>query len=327
MGYLAGETILDNEYNEFLNNTSGVIGINHTMGVGATVYGLGQTELTTVTADGGADSKIKAAQWNALLTAMDNIANHTNISVTARTQVTTGDTVKIKAAVATDLTALSAAVAGGSVSATALGESSELRSAASSTRYTGSHTVEHSVTFANGNNLRYFFNAGGKIRIKLTRTGNGGSSATSKDSSVDELITAMGNFDIGAQVSTRSGSGETLSTDGFANGVDDLGTGYTTIFLLTQANGTYTSMTLKGEAKVDNATYGTAVKVTVKMTLTDADSGDGTFTSGNLSSVDVNANAIGTTDFGLFTMNPTTAQGLDPVYGISANAIESNNTA
>ena len=106
MGYLAGETILDNEYNEFLNNTSGVIGINHTMGVGATVYGLGQTELPTVTADGGADSKIKAAQWNALLTAMDNIANHTNISVTARTQVTAGDTVKIKAAVATDLTAL-----------------------------------------------------------------------------------------------------------------------------------------------------------------------------------------------------------------------------
>ena len=327
MGYLAGETILDNEYNEFLNNTSGVIGINHTMGVGSGAYGLGQTELTTVSADGGPSSKISAAQWNSLLTAMDNIANHTNVSVTARTQVTTGDTVKIKAAVATDLTTLAGAVAGGSVSATAVSESSELRSSASSTRYAGSHTVEQSITFASGNNLRYFFNAGGKIRIKLTRTGNGGSSATSKDSSVDELITAMGNFDLGAQVSTRSGSGETLSTDGFANGVDDLGTSYTTIFLLTQANGTYTSMTLKGEAKVDNATYGTAVKVTVKMTLTDADSGDGTFTSGNLSSVDVNANFIGTTDFALHTMNPTTAQGLDPVYAISASAEESNNTA
>ena len=137
----------------------------------------------------------------------------------------------------------------------------------------------------------------------------------------------MGNFDIGAQVSTRSGSGETLSTDGFANGVDDLGTTYTTIFLITQSSGTYTSMTLKGEAKVDNATYGTAVKVTIKMTLTDADSGDSEFTDGNTASVDQFENFIGVTDFALHTMAPTTAQGLNPVYTVSGTAIESNSKA
>ena len=135
----------------------------------------------------------------------------------------------------------------------------------------------------------------------------------------------MGNFDIGAQVSTRSGSGETLTTDGFANGVDDLGTSYTTIFKITQASGTYTTMFISGEAKVDNATYGSATVVTVKMTINDVDSGDAAFQSSNLSSVDVNANFIGTTDFALHTINPTTAQGLDPVYAISASAIESNN--
>ena len=90
MAYQAGDTILDDEYNAFLTNTSGVIGINHTMGTGATVYGLGQAELATV--QGGTDSgtTITAASWNALLTALDNIANHTNASVTARTQVTAG---------------------------------------------------------------------------------------------------------------------------------------------------------------------------------------------------------------------------------------------
>ena len=137
----------------------------------------------------------------------------------------------------------------------------------------------------------------------------------------------MGNFDIGAQVSTRSGSGETLSTDGFANGVDDLGTSYTTIFLLTQSSGTYTSMTLKGEAKVDNATYGTATVVTVRMTLTDADSGDSQYTDGNTDSVDQNANFIGTTDFATKLMLPTTAQGLGTVYTLSASAEVSNTTA
>ena len=326
MAYQAGDTILDDEYNAFLTNTSGTIGINHTMGTGATVYGLGQTELATV--QGGTDSgtTITAANWNALLTAMDNIANHTNISVTARTQVTAGDTIAIKAAVATDLTALAAAVAGGSVSATAVSAGSELQSSQSGTRYAGSHVVEHTVTFANANNMRFFFNAGGKIRVNLTRVGNGGSAKTSKDDSVDELISAMGNFDIGSVVSTRSGSGETLTTDGFSIGFNDVTTSYQTVFLLTQSSGTYTSMTLKGELK-GNATQGSTVNVTVKMTLNDADSGDGTFTDGNTSSVDQFANFIGTTDFATKLMLPTTAQGLDPVYTLSGSAETSNTTS
>ena len=326
MAYQAGDTILDDEYNAFLTNTSGTIGINHTMGTGATVYGLGQTELATV--QGGTDSgtTITAANWNALLTAMDNIANHTNISVTARTQVTAGDTIAIKAAVATDLTALAAAVAGGSVSATAINAGSELQSSQSGTRYAGSHVVEHTVTFANANNMRFFFNAGGKIRVNLTRVGNGGSSKTSKDDSVDELISAMGNFDIGSVVSTRSGSGETLTTDGFSIGFNDVTTSYQTVFLLTQSSGTYTSMTLKGELK-GNATAGSTTNVTIKMSLTDADSGDGTFTDGNTSGVDQFANFIGTTDFATKLMLPTTAQGLDPVYTLSGSAETSNTTS
>lgn len=329
MAYAAGDKILDDEYNTFVNSSSSPQGYNHFAGTGGSgadgLYGLGQTHIPTVS---GGDTTITAAHWNALLTGMDNIANHTNSAgLTARTQVTAGDTIKIKAAVEADLATLAAAVAAGCPDATAVAESSELKSAVSSTRWTGSHTVEFSVTFASGDNLRHFFNAGGRIRVKLTRNGNGGGSATSKDGSVDELITAMGNFDIGSATSTRSGSGETLSTDGFANGVADLGTGYTTIFLLTQASGTYTSMTLKGEAKVDNGTYGSDVKVTVKMTLTDADSGDSEFTSGNTSSVDQYANFIGQTDFALHTVNPTTAQGLASVAAISANATESNTTA
>ena len=324
MGYVAGEKILDDEYNNFVASTSDPHGYNHIAGVGAGQYGLGQAELPQVVAGTGT---VNASNWNALFAGMDNIADHTNDSLTARGQVTVGDPIKIKSAIAADLTSLAALVAAGSVDATAISESSELRSAVAGARFSATHIVEHSVTFANGNNLRYFFNAGGKIRIQLTRNGNGGSSATDKDDSVDELITAMGNFDIGAQVSTRSGSGENLQTNGLANGVDDLGTGYTTLMVLRQSSGTYTSMDLKIEAKVDNATYGSAVKVTVKCSVIDADSGDILYTSGNTSSIDQFENFIGTTDWALHTMNPTTAQGLNPVYGISASAIESNNVA
>ena len=326
MAYVAGDTILDDEYNAFLNNTSGTIGINHTMGTGATVYGLGQTELGSVD---GTSTTVTAASWNALLTAMDNIGDHTNDTLTARTQVAAGDTIAIKSAIAADLVSLAAEVAGGSTSATAISAGSELQSSRSSTRYAGSHIVEHTVTFSNANEMRFFFNAGGKIRVNLTRVGGGlanGSSTSDKDDSVDEMITAMGDFDIKSLTSSRSGTTETLTTDGFAVGFQDVTTSYQTVFLLTQANGTYTSMTLKGEIK-GNATAGSTVNVTIKMSLTDADSGDILYTSGNLSSIDVNENFIGVTDFATKLMLPTTAQGLDPVYTLSGSAETSNTTA
>ena len=323
MGYLAGETILDDEYNAFVSNSSSPFGYNHFAGTGALGYGLGQTAINTVT---GGHSTITAAHWNALMTGIDNIANHTNDSMTARTQVTAGDTIAIKAAVAADLATLAASVAAGCTSATAIAEGSELQSSVSDTRWVGSHIVEHSITFASNNALRWFFNAGGTMRMTFTRNGNGGGSATSKDSSVDELISAVGNFDLKANVSTRSGSGETLTTDGLANGVMDLGTSYTVLMKLTQSSGTYTTMYIDVQAKL-NAAIASAVTVTMYYRLLDADAGDSEFTSGNLSSVDQYANFIGITDFATKIVAPTTGEGLASVSTISSSAVVSNNTA
>jgi len=323
MAYSAGDIILDDEYNRFANGSDSPFGWNHFAGTGATVYGLGQAAIPTVA---GGTTTIAAAQWNSLLAGIDNIANHTNDTMTARTAVTAGDTIAIKSAVAADLATLAASVAAGSPNATAISAGSELQSSRSGTRYAGSHIVEHSITFSNANEARFFFNAGGKIRVNLTRVGNGGGSATDKDDSVDEMITAMGDFDIASLASTRSGTTETLTTDGLAIGFQDVTTSYQTVFLLTQANGTYTSMTLKGEIK-GNATQGSTTNVTIKMTLTDADGGDILYTSGNLSSIDQFENFIGQTDFATKLMLPTTAQGLNPVYTLSGSAETSNTTA
>ena len=78
MGYVTGEPILDDEYNTFVNSSSSPYGYNHFAGTGATVYGLGQTHIATQ----AAGDTITAAQWNALFTGMDNIANHTNRTLT-----------------------------------------------------------------------------------------------------------------------------------------------------------------------------------------------------------------------------------------------------
>jgi hypothetical protein len=321
MGYVAGEKILDDEYNNFVNSSSSPFGYNHFAGVGALNYGLGQTEITVNTAG----DTITAAEWNTLFTGMDNIANHTNDTLTSTAARSAGDSIAIKSALVADLASLAAEVAGGSTSATAVGAGAELQSSVSSTRWAGSHIVEHSITFASNANLRYFFNAGGTMRMSFTRNGNGGGSATDKDDSVDELISAIGNFDLKSAVSTRSGSGETVTTNGLANGIFDLGTGYTVLLKLTQSSGSYTSMYIDVQAKL-NAAIASAVTVTMYYRLVDADGTDSEYTSGNLSSIDQYENFIGITDFSTRIVAPTTAQGLASVSTIASSAVVSNNT-
>ena len=322
MSYTAGETILDDHYESFLNGSSaGAYGINHIGGTGSGEYGLGQTHVVSV----AAGQTITASQWNSLFTQMDNIANHTNDTLTSTTARSAGDPVAIISALQTDLNTLAASVAAGSASATAVAESSELQSSVASARWNNSHIVEHSITFASNAQLRYFFNGGGTMRMKFTRNGNGGGSATSKDSSMSELVTAIGNFDLKQTTSTRSGSGETVTTNGLATGVRDLGTGYSTLLRLTQSSGTYTSMYVDIQAKL-NAAIGSAVTVTMRTELNDPDGTDNEYTSGNLSSVDQYAEFVGITDVALHTVNPTTAQGLASVGAISGSAVVSNTT-
>ena len=321
MGYVVGEKILDDEYNTFVNSSSSPYGYNHFAGTGALNYGLGQTALATEVAG----ETIGVTEWNALFTGMDNIANHTNDTLSSTTARTAGDTIAIKSALTTDLATLAASVAAGCTSATAISAGSELQSSTSDTRWTGSHIVEHSITFASNNALRWFFNAGGTMRMTFTRNSNGGGSATSKDSSVDELITAIGNFDLKSGVSTRSGSGETVTTNGLANGVFDLGTGYTVLLKLTQSSGTYTSMYIDIQAKLD-AAIASATVVTMYYRIVDVDSGDSEYTSGNTSSIDQYENFIGTTDFSTRIVAPTTGEGLASVSTIDSSAVVSNNT-
>jgi hypothetical protein len=320
MGYVAGETILDDEYNAFVANSSSPFGYNHFAGTGATVYGLGQTAIPTVVAD---NNIITASQWNTLLAGIDNIANHTNDTMTARGQVTAGDTIAIKAAVAADLATLAASVAAGSPNATALATSSALQTVTTGSEgWDTSATQEVSVTFANANNMRYFFNAGGKIRITV---GIVAAATSDKDTSYANLGTAVGNLDIASLATTRSGSGETLTTNGLALGFQDLTTSYQVILKLTSDNTNYTSNTVEIFAKTTGGAgnSGSATVLTIKMVATDG-AADDQYTAGNLSSVAAAAKDTPKMVTTLYTITPTTAQGLGTAYGISASAAVSN---
>ena len=319
MAYSAGDTILDDEYNAFVSNSTSPFGYNHFAGTGATVYGLGQTVIGTVSAGG----TINAAQWNSLFTGLTNIANHTNDSMTTRSSVSAGDDIDIASNVATDLATLAASVAGGSVNATALTTSSVLQTVTSSAEgWNASATQEVSITFANANNARFFFNGGGKMRVIVSIV----AAATSdKDTAYANLGASLGNFDINSLTSTRSGSGETLTTDGTANGFQDLTTDYTVLIKLTSDNSTYTgnSVTLSAKTIGGDGDSGDATAIHVKMVALDG-ANDTQFTDGNTDSVAVAAKDTPKMVLKLHTIGPNTTQGLGTAFGISASAAVSN---
>ena len=316
MAYSAGDTILDDEYNAFVNNSSSPYGYNHFAGPGSGVYGLNQSTIATVSAG----DTINASNWNALFTGMDNIANHTNTSITA-SSVSAGDTIAIRSALITDLANLAAAVAAGSTGATALSTNAVGTSTNSGT-WNSTSTIERSVTFANNDTMRAFFNAGGSIRVDPATSG---SVDGSKDTVFQELTAAVGNLDIGAHASTRSGTGETQTTFNSSTGFHDLGTGYSEILKLTANNAGYTSNTVTISAKL-NAAPSSATVMTIKMVSVDA-ADDATYTSGNTSGIPVNPNEAPRMVLNIIEEYPTSAEGLASAIQSSSNAQVSNSAS
>ena len=315
MAYTAGDTILDDEYNVFVNNSSSPYGYNHFAGPGSGVYGLNQSTISTVSAG----NAVNASEWNALMTGITNIANHTNDTITSRSAVSAGDPIAIKAVVAADLATLAASVAAGSPNATALGTNAVGTSTNGAT-WNSTSTLERSVTFANNNTMRAFFNGGGAIRVDPSTSG---SVDGSKDTVFSGLTaTAVGNLDIKATSSTRSGSGETQTSFASSTGFHDLTTSYTSILKLTSDDSGYTSNTVEISAKLD-AAPASATVITIKMVSTDA-ADDTTYTSGNNSGVAANPNEAPAMVLALIEVYPTNAQGLSANIQSASNAQVSN---
>jgi hypothetical protein len=313
MAYTAGDTILDDEYNAFVGSSSDPYGYNHFAGTGSGVYGLNQSSIATVSAGG----TIQASQWNSLFTGMDNIANHTNTSITA-SSVSAGDTVAIRAALISDLANLAAAVAAGSTGATALAD----RAAGTSTNgntWNTTSTIKRSITFANNATMRGFFNAGGSIKID---PGTSGSTDGDKDTVFEQLTAAVGILEFKAHATTRSGTGETQTSFASSTGFHDISTSDVSLLKLTSDNSGYTSDYIEIFASL-NAAPSSATVINITMVGSDP-AADTTYTSGNLSGVPVDPNKCPALVLALTAKEPTAAQGLAAAIQFTSNAEVTN---
>ena len=140
--------------------------LNTVWATGGTTAGYGQTAVSQV-AEG--DTVIATGQWNALVANTASAAAHSGSSITSVTAPTSGGTVTYLSAIPTNLTTIytnrrNAASVGSTSSSTATRSSS----------WENGLTFTHTVTFASGDAARYFFNAGGQIKMTASHpTGSG----------------------------------------------------------------------------------------------------------------------------------------------------------
>jgi hypothetical protein len=252
MTYSVGGLIQATDYNGFANDTVGA-NVNSLWGAGATDQGYGQsTTLSTVSVGG----TVTATQWSTLVNRISSIASHQGTTITSRTAPVAGNVIAVLANVNTDLTNCTTnrgnAVASGTEVGTFSGSVSKTTATGSGT--TGwTITFSQTLTFASAAATRYFFNAGGLVRLQYGKSSTG----TDHDPDWNTLAGQCGSIFFSGRVNgatntiagqaytgtTRlSGTGGTQTTLATTTGFYNLTAGgaATTIFQLNNATSPYT---------------------------------------------------------------------------------------
>lgn len=165
MTYNTGGLVQATDYNSLVggNPTSTVNTLNVTWATGSGTAGYGQTPLANVTAG----NTVVASDWANLVNKTSNAAAHQGSSIISVSAPVTGGTISYISAIPSNLLTiytnrLNAATQG----------STTANSAVNGTTWTTVKTFTHTITFANGDAARYFFNAGGQLKLTCSHANN-----------------------------------------------------------------------------------------------------------------------------------------------------------
>lgn len=261
MTYSSGGLIQAADFNGFVS--TGSPNINNIWSTGSTDSGWGQTALGTVSAGG----TVAATNWASLVNTLSSMGSHTGTAITSRSAPTTGTLIQVLSNVSTDITNINTnrgfAAASGTEYGTFTGTTSKT-TATGSGQSAWTITFTHTVTFANAASARYFWNAGGLVRIQYGKSSTG----TDHDPDWNTLAGQCGSIFISGRVNgaaqtiagqsytgtTRiSGSGGTQTTLATTTGWYSLtaGAAATTIFQLNNATAPYTPEYIRTTAAVN----------------------------------------------------------------------------
>jgi hypothetical protein len=260
MTYSSGGLIEATDYNGFISTNSGA-NINSVWSVGSSDFGWGESALSTV----ASAATITATQWATLVNQISAMGSQTGTTITSRTAPVAGNTIAVLANVNADLTSISTnrgnAAASGSQYVSWTGTSGQTNNISG---VNSSITFTHTVNFNSAAAARYFFNAGGLVKIAFGKssTGNMG------DPEFNDLAqTLCGSIFISGRVNnntqsiagvaytgtTKIGGSGTPNTLTTTTGWYQLSTSNTIIYKQFGDTGPYTGNYIQVQAKTGNS--------------------------------------------------------------------------
>lgn len=170
MAYSVGNVIQATDFNGFVSTNSA--NINGQWGTGSAGFGWGQTAISTVSPAG----TVTATNWSSLVNTLTAMGGQTGTALTSRSAPTAGSIVSILANVDADITSCqtnnNTTAAVGTEYGTFTGSTAKT-TATGSGQTTWTITFTHTVSFASVNAARYFWNAGGRVRLQYGKSSVG----------------------------------------------------------------------------------------------------------------------------------------------------------
>ena len=269
MTYSSGGLIQATDYNTFVGNTTA--GLNRVWSTGSGDAGWGQTTIGTVSTGG----TVTATNWATLVNNLATTGTQTGTTITARTAPVTGNLIAILANVSTDITSVTTNRGNAAASGTEYGVFSGTTSKTTGTgagQAAWTITFTHTITFPSADQARYFWNAGGIVRLKYGKSSEG----TDADPDWNTFSGLCGSINLTGRVAgaaqtiagqsytgtTRlSGTGGTETTLATTTGWYNLTGSPTTIFQLNDTVSPYSTNFIRTQATATSSTVLTLVTV------------------------------------------------------------------
>lgn len=209
MSYAQFATIDAADFNALVggNPTTTANTLNATWATGGSTAGYGQTAVANVVAG---TNILASTQWASLVANTASAASHQGSSITSVSTPVAGGVITFNAAIPTNLQTIYT----NRLNAASQG-STTANTATRGTTWSNQLTFTHTATFANGDAARYFFNAGGQIKMTCSHPGTVG---------IDLLFNNLAT-NIGTVVMSAPTSGSVSIAGTSYNGITKIGTG------------------------------------------------------------------------------------------------------
>ena len=209
MSYAQYGLVQATDFNTFVggNPTTTSNTLNAVWATGGGSAGYGQTSVANVATG---NTVVATGQWNALVANTASAATHQGSSITAVTAPTAGGTITYLSAIPTNLSTIYT----NKLNAASQGSTSSNTATFGST-WSSALTFTFSASFANGDAARYFFNAGGQLKLTCSHpTGTG----------INLLLNNLAS-NVGTVVMSAPSSGSVSIASTSFNGITKIGGG------------------------------------------------------------------------------------------------------